>query len=151
MSLISNFFNVVITYPIFNVLMLLYHLFGDFGLSIIVLTIAITALLLPLTLRQLQSMKATLALQPELAEIRRRHAQDLKAQHEATQELYKQHGISPASSFLGAVRRKMRRAPSCSRTCSRRATSPAPGTTSRRSPTRRRRPGSCSSGSRPSS
>jgi YidC/Oxa1 family membrane protein insertase len=100
MSLISNFFNVVITYPIFNVLMLLYHLFGDFGLSIIVLTIAITALLLPLTLRQLTSMKATLALQPELAEIRRRHAQDLKAQHEATQELYKQHGISPASSFL---------------------------------------------------
>src|SRR2546425_610053 len=100
MSLISNFFNVVITYPIFNVLMLLYHLFGDFGLSIIVLTIAITALLLPLTLRQLKSMKATLALQPELAEIRRRHAQDLKAQHEANQELYKQHGISPASSFL---------------------------------------------------
>jgi YidC/Oxa1 family membrane protein insertase len=100
MSLISNFFNVVVTYPIFNVLMLLYHLFGDFGLSIIVLTIAITALLLPLTLRQLKSMKATLALQPELAEIRRRHAQDLKAQHEATQELYKQHGISPTSSFL---------------------------------------------------
>src|SRR5436305_8537532 len=100
MSLISNFFNVVITYPIFNVLMLLYHLFGDFGLSIIVLTIAITALLLPLTLRQLKSMKDTLAIQPELAEIRRRHAQDLKAQHEATQELYKQHGISSASSFL---------------------------------------------------
>src|SRR5438876_6410467 len=99
MSLISNFFNVVITYPIFNVLMLLYHLFGDFGLSIIVLTIAITALLLPLTLRQLKSMKATLALQPELAEIRRRYAQDLKAQREATQELYKQYGISSASSF----------------------------------------------------
>jgi YidC/Oxa1 family membrane protein insertase len=99
MSLISNFFNVVITYPIFNVLMLLYHLFGDFGLAIIVLTIAITAMLLPSTLRQLKSMKATLALQPELAEIRRRYAQDLKAQREATQELYKQYGISSASSF----------------------------------------------------
>jgi YidC/Oxa1 family membrane protein insertase len=99
MSLISNFFNVIITYPIFNVLMLLFHLFGDFGLSIVVLTIAITVMLLPLTLRQLRSAKAMLALQPELAEIRRRHAQDLKAQHEATQELYKQHGISPASSF----------------------------------------------------
>jgi YidC/Oxa1 family membrane protein insertase len=54
MALISNFFNVVITYPIFNVLMLLYHLFGDFGLSIIVLTIAITAALLPLTGRPLR-------------------------------------------------------------------------------------------------
>ena len=100
MSLISNFFNLVLIYPIFNVLMLLYQLFGDFGLSIIVLTIAITVALLPLTLRQLKSMKARLALQPEVAEIRKRYAQDLKAQYEATQELYKQHGISTAASYL---------------------------------------------------
>ena len=100
MSLISNFFNFIITYPIFNVLMLLYHLFGDFGLSIIVLTIAITIALLPLTWRQLKSMKARLALQPEVAEIRRRYAQDLKAQYEATQELYKRYGISTAASYL---------------------------------------------------
>src|SRR5947208_16952285 len=100
MSLISNFFNLVITYPIFNVLMLLYYLFGDFGLSIVVLTIAITTALLPLTLRQLKSMKARLALQPEVAEIRRRYAQDLKAQYEATQELYKQYGVSRAASYL---------------------------------------------------
>jgi YidC/Oxa1 family membrane protein insertase len=100
MTLISNFFNAIVTYPIFNVLMLLYHFLGDFGLSIIVLTIAIFLMLLPLTLRQLKSMKARLALQPEVAEIRRRHAQDLKAQSEATQELYKQHGISSAASYL---------------------------------------------------
>src|SRR6266571_4505216 len=100
MNLISNFFNVIITYPIFNVLMLLYHLFGDFGLSIIALTVATFLMLLPLTLRQLKSMKAMLALQPQLAEIRKRHAQDLRAQREATQELYKQYGIKPASSYL---------------------------------------------------
>jgi len=100
MSLIRNFFNLVLIYPIFNVLMLLYHLFGDFGLSIIVLTIAITAALLPLTLRQLKSMKARLALQPEVAEIRRRYVQDVKAQYEATQELYKRYGISTAASYL---------------------------------------------------
>ena len=100
MTLISTFFNVIITYPIFNVLMLLYHLFGDFALSIIVLTIAITVMLLPLTLRQLKSAKAMLALQPELAEIRKRYPQDLKAQLEAKQELYKQYGISSAASYL---------------------------------------------------
>jgi YidC/Oxa1 family membrane protein insertase len=100
MSLISDFFNLVLIYPIFNVLMLLYQLFGDFGISIIVLTIAFTIALLPLTLRQLKSMKARLALQPEVAEIRRRYAQDLKTQYEATQELYKKHGISTAASYL---------------------------------------------------
>ena len=100
MSLISNFFNLIITYPIFNLLMLLYHLFGDFGLSIIVLTIAITTALLPLTLRQMKSMKARITLQPEAAEIRRKYEQDLKKQYEATQELYKQYGISTAASYL---------------------------------------------------
>jgi len=100
MTLISNFFNLIITYPILNVLMLLYHLFGDFALSIIVLTIAITVMLLPLTLRQLKSAKAMLALQPELADIRKRYPQDLKAQLEAKQELYKQYGISSAASYL---------------------------------------------------
>jgi YidC/Oxa1 family membrane protein insertase len=100
MSLIGNFFNLILIYPIFNVLMLLYHLFGDFGLSIIVLTIAITIGLLPLTLRQLKSMKVRLALQPEVTEIRIKHAQDLRAQYEATQQLYKQHGVSTAASYL---------------------------------------------------
>jgi YidC/Oxa1 family membrane protein insertase len=100
MTLVSNFFNLFLIYPIFNVLMLLYHLLGDFGLSIIVLTIAITAALLPLTLRQLKSMKVRLALQPEVAQIRKRYAQDLKAQYDATQELYKRYGISTAASYL---------------------------------------------------
>jgi len=100
MSLLSNFFNFVFTYPIFNLLMLLYRLTGDFGLSIIVLTIVIFLILLPLTYRQLKSTKAMLALQPELAEIRRQHAQDLRAQHEANQALYKQHGIASSSPYL---------------------------------------------------
>ena len=54
-------FNIIFTYPIFNVLMLLYRLFGDFGLSIIVLTLIIRLILFPLTLKQLKSMKATQA------------------------------------------------------------------------------------------
>jgi YidC/Oxa1 family membrane protein insertase len=81
MTLISNLFNVIITYPIFNVLMLLYHLFGDFALSIIALTIAITVMLLPLTLRQLKSAKAMLALQPNLAEIRKRYPTAARKDH----------------------------------------------------------------------
>jgi len=100
MNLVIYFFNFVFTYPIFNGLMLLYHLLGDFGLSIILLTIAIYLLLLPLTRRQLKSMKAAIALQPELAEIRKQHAKDLGAQREATQALYQRHGISPTSPFL---------------------------------------------------
>ena len=59
-----------------------------------------TTALLPFTLRQLKSMKAMLALQPEIAEIRRRHARDLKAQREAIQQLYKEYGMSSTASYL---------------------------------------------------
>src|SRR5712692_1128550 len=100
MNLIMGLFNHLFTYPIFNALMFLYHLFGDFGLSIIVLTVAISLALLPLTLRQLKSARATFALRSELAEIRQQHARDVAAQRQATQKLYKQHGITPRSPFL---------------------------------------------------
>ncbi len=95
MSFFSNLFNHVFTYPIFNALMTLYHVVGDFGLAIILLTCIISVLLLPLTLRQLRQAKATRALQPSLAEIRKQHLNDRVAQTQATQALYKEYGIHP--------------------------------------------------------
>ncbi|HEY5004929.1 MAG TPA: hypothetical protein VII61_17330, partial [Ktedonobacteraceae bacterium] len=61
MGEIGNLFNLIFTFPIFNGLVSLYHLFGDFALSIIVLTLIIKLVLFPLTLKQLKSMKATQA------------------------------------------------------------------------------------------
>ncbi|GAC1566409.1 MAG: hypothetical protein NVS3B14_08430 [Ktedonobacteraceae bacterium] len=58
MGQIGYFFNILFTFPIFNGLMLLYHVLGDFGLAIIVLTVLIRLILFPLTLRQLKSTKA---------------------------------------------------------------------------------------------
>ncbi len=100
MNLVTDLFNHFFTYPIFNALMFLYHLSGDFGLSIIVLTVAISLALLPLTLRQLKSARAMFALQPELEEIRQQHARDLRAQSQARQDLYKQHGLTPRSPLV---------------------------------------------------
>ena len=95
-------FNIIFTYPIFNVLMLLYRLFGDFGLSIIVLTLIIRLVLFPLTLKQLKSMKATQALQPQMAEVRKKY-KDQRAQAEAMQALYKEYGINPLGGCLPLV------------------------------------------------
>jgi YidC/Oxa1 family membrane protein insertase len=91
---IGYLFNLIFTFPIFNVLMLLYRLIGDFGLSIIVLTLVVKLLLFPLTLKQLKSMKATQALQPQMAEIRKKY-KDQRAQAEAMQALYKEYGMNP--------------------------------------------------------
>ncbi len=95
MGEIGYLFNLIFTYPIFNALMLLYRLIGDFGVSIIVLTLVVKLLLFPLTLQQLKSMKATQSLQPQMAEIKKRYPKDQKAQAEATQALYKEYGMNP--------------------------------------------------------
>lgn len=103
MGPIINVFNLIFTYPIFNGLMLLYHLFGDLGLSIIVLTLIIRLILFPLTLQQLKSMKATQALQPRMAEIRKKYAKDQQAQATAMQALYKEYGVNPLAGCLPLV------------------------------------------------
>ncbi len=90
-------FNIIFTYPIFNLLMVLDRIIGDFGLAIIVLTLIVKLILFPLTLKQLKSMKATQALQPQLAEIKKKYSKDQKAQMEATQALYKEYGMNPVA------------------------------------------------------
>jgi len=96
---IGGFFNTIFTYPIFNVLILLYRLFGDFGLSIIVLTIMIRLILFPLTVKQLKSQKAMQAIQPEMAEIRKK-IKDRQEQYRAIQDLQKQYGVKPLAGCL---------------------------------------------------
>src|SRR5215469_8796008 len=80
--------------------MLLDHLFGDFGLSIIVLTLIIRLCLIPLTMKQLRSTKATQAIQPLMADVRKKYANDQRAQYAAMQALYKEYNISPLAGCL---------------------------------------------------
>jgi YidC/Oxa1 family membrane protein insertase len=97
---IGNFFGYVFTGPIFNVLMLLYHLFGDLGLSIIILTVVIRLALFPLYMKQLKSSKAMQAIQPLIADVKKKYPKDQRAQYQAMQELYKEYGVSPAAGCL---------------------------------------------------
>jgi YidC/Oxa1 family membrane protein insertase len=96
---IGQLFNYIITEPIFNVLMLLYHLFGNMALSIIVLTLIVRLALFPLTLRQLKSTKATQAIQPLIADVKKKY-KDQKEQYQAMQAIYKEYGVNPVAGCL---------------------------------------------------
>lgn len=100
MGQIGYFFNIIFTFPILNTLLLLDRVLGDFGLSIIVLTILIRLILFPLTLRQLKSTKAMQAIQPLIADVKKQYPKDQRAQLEATQAIYKEYGINPAAGCL---------------------------------------------------
>jgi YidC/Oxa1 family membrane protein insertase len=100
---IGYLFNLIITFPIFNGLVILYHLFGDFGLAIVVLTLVIKLILFPLTLQQLKSMKANQVLQPQLTAIRKKYADDQQAMMRQIQALYKEYGVNPMAGCLPLV------------------------------------------------
>src|SRR5438876_4687072 len=79
--------------------MLLYHLFGNMALSIIVLTLIVRLALFPLTRKQLKSTKATQAIQPLIADVRKKY-KDQKEQYQAMQAIYKEYGVNPAAGCL---------------------------------------------------
>ncbi|GHO44481.1 membrane protein insertase YidC [Ktedonospora formicarum] len=100
---IGHLFNIIFSFPIVNALVVLYRLFGDFGLAIIVLTVLIKLILFPLTLTQLRSSKAMQVLQPKIAEIKKKHPGDLQSQSLAMNQLYKEHGVRPMAGCLPMV------------------------------------------------
>ncbi len=100
MNFFVTLFNTFFTYPLFNVLMLLYFWLGDFGLAIVVLTGVTLLLLLPFTLRQLRTAKVMRTLQPQVTALRQQYANDKLAQEQAVRALYRSHGVRPNSSFL---------------------------------------------------
>lgn len=100
MGQIGYFFNLIITFPILNVLLLLHYIVGDFALSIILLTVLIRLALFPLTLKQLKSTKAMQQIQPLIADVKKQYPKDQRAQLEATQAIYKEYGINPAAGCL---------------------------------------------------
>ena len=89
-----SFFDTVIVQPIFNLLMLIYGLIPDFGVSIIIFTILVRLLLWPLVKKQLHHTKAMRKMQPELAKINKQYAKNPQMRNLAMMELYKKHNIS---------------------------------------------------------
>ena len=89
-----SFFDIVIVQPIFNLLMLIYSLIPDFGISIIIFTILVRLLLWPLVKKQLHHTKAMRKMQPELAKIKKQYAKNPQMRNLAMMELYKKHNIS---------------------------------------------------------
>ncbi len=98
-SLLAWVFN-----PIFQVLYLLLiwlqKLTGDIGISIILVTLVVRAVLIPLFRRQIVSTKRMQLVQPELKELQKRYKGDRAKYSAAQMELFKERGVNPASGCL---------------------------------------------------
>lgn len=92
----ANFFTKYFVYPLSESLdWFAAHLWGQYGLSILVLTIIIRFIILPLTLKQYRSSKKMQELQPEMKKIKDKYKDDAKKQQEETMKLFQTHGVNP--------------------------------------------------------
>ena len=93
--------------PIFQTLFLglstVYAIFGDIGIAIIVLTLAIKTLLIPISRAQIVSQRRMQMIQPEIKAIQQKYKGNRQRINEEQMRLYKERGINPASGCLPAV------------------------------------------------
>jgi YidC/Oxa1 family membrane protein insertase len=78
----------------------IYDLVGNFGVSIIILTILIRVVLLPLGIKQIKSMQAMQAIQPKIKEIQKKYKGNKQKAQEETMKLYKEAGVNPLGGCL---------------------------------------------------
>jgi len=101
LSPLNFVWNDLLINPMINLTLVLARLlFNNYGLAIIVFTLLMRFATLPLTLRQIRSQRKMTLLQPQLAEITKRHAKDPKKKSEETMKLYKEAGANPAGCLL---------------------------------------------------
>jgi YidC/Oxa1 family membrane protein insertase len=72
----------------------------NWGWSIVALTVVIRAALVPLTYKQIKSMRALQALQPEIKKIQEKFKNDRQRQQQEMMRFYQQNKINPLASCL---------------------------------------------------
>jgi len=71
-----------------------------YGLSIIMLTLAVSVVLFPLTLKQTRSMKAMQEIQPDVKKLQKEFKDDRQELNAKLMELYQERGVNPAAGCL---------------------------------------------------
>jgi YidC/Oxa1 family membrane protein insertase len=71
------------------------HLWNQYGLAILVLTLITRLIILPLTIKQYRSSKQMQALQPEIKKMKEKYKDDPKKQQEETMKLFQTNGVNP--------------------------------------------------------
>lgn len=80
--------------PLGMLLMWLYDLVGNYGITLIILTILVKICLYPLYAKQIVSTARMSKMQPKMMEIQQKYAKDKALMNEKINELYKEEGAS---------------------------------------------------------
>jgi len=89
-----------ITKPMFLALDYFFHLFGNFGIAILLVTVLVKLLFFPLANKSYASMAKMKSVQPQLAALKERYPDDRQKQQQEMMEIYKKEKINPIAGCL---------------------------------------------------
>lgn len=95
MNIIIQFFKQIIEW--------IYGFFGDYGVAIVLITMAIRILLMPLNMKQRKQSLKTQSISREAESIKKTYGSDQQKMKEELQKLYQKNGAGAGSCLLGLV------------------------------------------------
>src|SRR2546428_8704852 len=100
---ITDLWNGVLVHPLINLLVLAYDAVPDFGLAVVIVTVAIRLALYPLFRAQVMSSRKMQELAPALNGIKKKYGNDRARVQQEQMKLYQERGINPAAGCLPMV------------------------------------------------
>ena len=92
-----------IAIPFGWLLMTLYNLVNNYGIAIFLFALVVKLILLPFQMKSKKSMMRMSALQPQIAELQKRHEGNPRKLQEETSKLYKEEHVNPMSGCLWSL------------------------------------------------
>ena len=90
----------IIAVPLGYLLTFIYNLVGNYGISLIILTVLVKLILYPLYFRQIKSTASMSSLQPKMKAIQEKYKNDKEKMNEEMAKLYKNENFNPMGGCL---------------------------------------------------
>src|SRR6266404_2700641 len=94
--------NTFLVHPLINLLVLADYFVHDFGLAVVIVTVAIRLALFPVFRAQVRSSRAMQELAPAMNDIKKKYGNDRTKLQQEQMKLYKERGIHPVGGLSGA-------------------------------------------------
>jgi len=103
MNFLEGPWNSLLVHPLMAIALVAYSFVHDFGIAIILVTIAIRLAVYPLYKTQIRSQRAMQELAPVMSDLKKKYPKDRQRFAEEQMKLYKERGVNPAAGCLPLV------------------------------------------------
>lgn len=100
MDFLLPIWNGLLVHPLINLLVLADYFVRDFGLAVVIVTVAIRLALYPVFTKQVRSSRAMQELAPAMNDIKKKYGNDRAKLQQEQMKLYKERGINPVGGCL---------------------------------------------------